>query len=413
MKAYALGLVSGLALMVATTFAQDTPEKVADENRERVEAEAMSQAAEADRLFKAGEFASALPLYEAERGSRAALGDERYEAYALRAIGCCRYGLGNDDAAIAAWQRARKLDAHRDDSGFEGYDWFLIGQAHLRRGRTVDSEKALKLALPLLSKAIDRDHEADARLVMADVLMRLDRPDEVPGISTAPSPWRATSTTPADWPWPGSRRPGSPSHRESLAWPRNGPTMLAGPSRHRGPGAESALASRALGEALADLDRLDAAPSPLNDAIRVTKPLTIPPPLPTTWPSWRPSTPTRATCRRIAVARRAVQARRAANDPAGEIDALVSLASYQDQAGHEPDSAATLAAAVEIARREATPARLVHLLVLSASVTRRAGHPNAADALLDEAERSAQAADNAALKRIVFEARASAAKPGR
>src|SRR5438477_11546587 len=100
-------------------------------DRDRVEAEATSQASEADRRFKAGDYAGALPLYRAERASRAALGDLRYEAYALRAIGCCHAALGDDDAAVAAWHEARTRDARREDRGFEGYDWLLTGRPHL------------------------------------------------------------------------------------------------------------------------------------------------------------------------------------------------------------------------------------------------------------------------------------------
>ena len=78
-------------------------------DREKVEAEATGQAAEADRRFKAKDFKGALPLYRAERSSRSKLGDARYEAYALRAIGCCQAELGDDEAAIASWHLARAL----------------------------------------------------------------------------------------------------------------------------------------------------------------------------------------------------------------------------------------------------------------------------------------------------------------
>src|SRR4051812_4746476 len=58
------------------------PGQVVDKGR--VESEAAGQAAEADQLFKRGEWEPALAIYQAERASRAALGDVRYEAYALR-----------------------------------------------------------------------------------------------------------------------------------------------------------------------------------------------------------------------------------------------------------------------------------------------------------------------------------------
>ena len=113
-RASLIGL--GIAGMAAVAVRAEGPD------RGRLETEAIGQAAEADRLFKAGDFAAALPIYEAERTSSAALGDLRFEAYAARAIGCCHERLGDLDAAIAAWESARALDARRDDRGFEGYD---------------------------------------------------------------------------------------------------------------------------------------------------------------------------------------------------------------------------------------------------------------------------------------------------
>ena len=52
------------------------------------------------RRRNGGEWEPAIALYDAERASRAALGDVRYEAYALRAIGICRAELGDDESAI-------------------------------------------------------------------------------------------------------------------------------------------------------------------------------------------------------------------------------------------------------------------------------------------------------------------------
>src|SRR3954451_8734070 len=141
----ALPLVIGWVLTGGTggaVFGQSLAQLPAGD-RARTESEARGQAAEGDRLFKQGDFAAALPFYEAERASRSALGDLRYEAYALRAIGCCHDRLGDFEAAIAAWEEARALDARRDDRGFEGYDWFLIGQAQLRLERTEAAVESL------------------------------------------------------------------------------------------------------------------------------------------------------------------------------------------------------------------------------------------------------------------------------
>jgi tetratricopeptide (TPR) repeat protein len=57
---------------------------------------------------------------------------------------------------------------------------WLIGHAELRRGRPKEAIEALEQALPRLSQAIDRDHEADARLVLARALTVLGRAEEAP-----------------------------------------------------------------------------------------------------------------------------------------------------------------------------------------------------------------------------------------
>jgi tetratricopeptide (TPR) repeat protein len=138
----------------------------------RLESEASAQAVQADKLFKSGQYPAALKLYRAERESRKTLGDARYEAYALRGMGCCLVAIGDEEGAIAAFTEARSVDANRDDQGFAGYDGLLLGQAQLRLGRTSDAVKSLGLAIPKLGQAIDRDHECDARICV--VLARLD-----------------------------------------------------------------------------------------------------------------------------------------------------------------------------------------------------------------------------------------------
>ena len=159
------------ALLAAPTGAQEV-------DRGRAATEAGNQAAEADRLFKLGEFDAALPLYRAERGSRAATGDLRYEAYALRAIGLCLAELGDDQGAIEAWRQARPLDLKRDDPGYVGYDDFLIAQAQGRLGETAAAVQTLREALPRLSGAADRDHETDARLALTRLLVGSGRAAE-------------------------------------------------------------------------------------------------------------------------------------------------------------------------------------------------------------------------------------------
>jgi tetratricopeptide (TPR) repeat protein len=70
------------------------------------------------------------------------------------------------------------LDLKREDKGYAGYDLLLIARAEDRLGRLLDSIKTLEKALPMLSTAIDRDHEADARLYLSRILLNLGRAEE-------------------------------------------------------------------------------------------------------------------------------------------------------------------------------------------------------------------------------------------
>jgi tetratricopeptide (TPR) repeat protein len=147
-------------------------------DRSKVETLAAGQAAEADRLFKLGEWEQAMALYEAERVSRSTLGDLRYEAYANRAIGICKANIGDDEGAIEALGKARTLDVKREDKGYAGYDLFLIAQAEARLDRVNDAIKTLDIALPMLSTAIDRDHETDARLFLTRILLNVGQAEQ-------------------------------------------------------------------------------------------------------------------------------------------------------------------------------------------------------------------------------------------
>ncbi len=404
-----LGTIVGLALTLTTLT--DEPGKVAEADRAQVETEATNQASQADRLFKAGQYQAALPLYEAERASRSALGDRRYEAYALRAMGCCRSALGDDLRAIAIWQEARKLDALRDDPAFEGYDWLLIGQAYLRCGRLSETVEAVTLSLPKLSKAIDNDHEADARLVLADALLQLDRPRDAARHLERAETLAHTLNDPRRLALSqlGSARVALATDQPGLAVDRADEALRTFKTLNAK--GDAALASRTLGEAYADLGRLDAAVAPLEAAARdheTVKNLSAVADDLALLAAVRADAGDPAAA--VATAQRVVKARRDASDPSGEVDALVAQASFQDQAKDQGGSAATLAEALSVARQEATPARLVKLLILASTVTRRAGQSAKADALLTEAEQTASSADNAALKRLVTEAKASLAR---
>jgi tetratricopeptide (TPR) repeat protein len=166
-----LALITVLTLFPGLSLGQDPA-------RSRLEREAAGQAAQADTLFKVGQHAAALKLYRAERESRKTLGDARYEALALRGIGCCLAELGEEDGAIEAFTAARDLDAGRDDKGFEGYDGLLLANAQLRKGLPADAVATLDKAIPKLDQAIDRDHECDARVSLVTARLQLGQADK-------------------------------------------------------------------------------------------------------------------------------------------------------------------------------------------------------------------------------------------
>ncbi len=78
-----------------------------------------------------------------------------------------------------------------------------------------------------------------------------------------------------------------------------------------------------------------------------------------------------------ALARRAVDARRDADDPPGEIEARVLLARCQSLSDDWAGASATLAPAVELVRRDGVPSEQVRLLILAADVDRRPAAPTA------------------------------------
>lgn len=380
----------------------------ADEpDRARLESEARGQAAEADRLFKAGDFAAALPLFEAERASRSALGDVRYEAYALRAVGCCHQRLGDLDSAIAAWKSAIALDAKREDRGFEGYDWLLIGQAELQRDRPKDTIEALRHALPLLSQVIDRDHEADALVCLAQALCNLQRADDAPAyLERALSLSHSLRDT--------KRQASILAELGRVALLRENEDgaaaewLIEARSSYQDQHlwADAAAMSRLLGEALAALGRPDAARAwvekasaehaRLKDAAGVADDL-------------RFLAMLRAQEGDVAsacqLARRAISYAHAADDSQGEIESHVALARYQSLADDWKSALTTLESGLKIARVRETPTGQVRLLVLSADVADRAQSKKRRDALLDEAASIANRISDRNLLRIIEDAR--------
>lgn len=377
-----------------------------DSDRARVESEAIGQAAEADRLFEKGEFASALRLYEAERASRAALGDRRYEAYAARAAGCCHARLGDFDAAIDAWHAARAIDAKRDDRGFEGYDWYLIGDVELRRARPAEALQALERAIPFLSTAADRDHEADARRLLAVALVDLNRTGEA-----GPHLERALALA------------------RALDDPRRSADVLAQLGRvalslgDAGAAAEwlsdardafhdqqrtddSAEMDRLLGDAMLGLGRPDVASARVDDAVMAHERLDDRASLADDYMFLAALKAAGNDLRSArSLAGKAAGAIAGADDAETEIEALVSLARYEGLDGDWGKAGLTLARALKIAGREAEPVDHARLLILAADVEIRAKHRDLARRLVDEADAIAKTLENPALTRSIVELR--------
>ncbi|MDR3637302.1 MAG: hypothetical protein P4L84_26095 [Isosphaeraceae bacterium] len=384
----------------------------AQEDRARVEAEARGQATEADRRFKEKDYAGALLLYQAERASRATLGDLRYEAYAARASGCCLAELGQYDAAVEAWNAARGLDAKREDPGFEGYDCLLIGNVEVGLGRLREAEHVLEQALPRLSQAGDREHEADARRLMGRVLTLTARaPQADPHFERA---WELAASlndaqrlgdVGADWGLAALElgEPGRAAEYWDDARRAFEGLGLPGPV---------ALMDRQLGDALLALGLPEAAAARVEQAAEAHERLDDPAKQADDLSFLAElKASERALPQAIALARRAVSAHRKADDSEGEREALVLLAHYQSLAGDWKRSAATLADAVKLVRRDGEPAEQVRLFILAAGVERRAGDLDRERALLDEAERTAKEAKDDDLAASVADARRAGEVP--
>jgi tetratricopeptide (TPR) repeat protein len=405
-----VGSLTGLGclLLTLTLLRADEPPRpvLTAEEKARLEAEATNQSTEADRLFKQGEFAAALPLYEAELTSRARLGDRRYEAYAARAIGCCHDRLGNLDAAIAAWKAARTIDAKRDDRGFEGYDLFLIGHAELRLGKPEEAVGVLEQALPRLSQAIDRDHEADARLVLARGLTVLGRAEEAaPHLDRAQELARSLND---------AKRLAdalAESGRVALALDDPGPaaewlTDAAIAYTSQNLAAEASEIARLLGEAFLALELPETAAARVEEAAKEHQRLNDRASLADDLQFLAALSADRGDLPAARdLARRVVAAYHEADNPPGEIDARVRLARIESLLDDWSAASATLAEALKLVRVDGPPADQVRLMLLAADVALKARQVSRTDALLDEAERVARDADNGALTRLVADAR--------
>ena len=373
----------------------------------RAAAEATSQAAEADRLYKARQFEQALPLYRAEQKSRAALNDPRGEAYAWRASGCCLGELGDDPGAIEAWNRARTLDAGREDPGYAGYDDLLIAGAQTRLGKVADAIASLNRALPGLSQAIDRDHEVDARILLARLLLGQD--DAGRAIEQVDQAILLADQLGEDDP----RRVDSrelagqvhlTANKLEPALGRFTEARDLADRRKDGPAVARLEAER--GEALAQLGRADEALARFREAVRLHAQL---------------ADKSAEAQDRVAVAallieredpaaegeaRQAVALSHDANDPAGEVEARVVLARCLGRKGDWTGAADTLGPAVDLVRqtRRDDPAERIRILLQAAVVDRLTQRPDSARLRIDQARKLANTEElKAAVKRVEFD----------
>ena len=379
-------------------------------DRARAATEAASQANEADRLLKLGEFASALPLYEAERTSRATIGDTRYEAYALRAIGICRAELSDDLAAIAAWKQARELDLKRDDPGFAGYDDFLIAQAEARLGRPAAAIQTLEQAMPRMTGVADRDHEIDARLVMTRLLVGSGQSDRARPHATRAlelaeelkDPWRIGDA------WASLGQVEGTSGRAEAALEDFGKASKL--FEQQGRAAEAAWMETTSASALILLNRPDQALARYEQAARLHKHLRD---------GGSTSEDLAAVAglhleaarldQALAAATEAVDQARDADDREREVEARVRLAQVQGAQNHWDEAARTLDEAVILGRQVArdNPFEQVRILLTAAATDARAGLNERMDDRLKVASQLALDAKSPDLERIVAQAAAS------
>ena len=380
-------------------------------DRSKVEVQAAGQAAEADRLFKRGEWAQALALYDAERASRAALGDLRYEAYALRAMGLCQAELGDDETAIETLHQARVLDLKREDKGYAGYDLFLVAQAEIRLDRPLDGLKSLSEAFPLLSQAVDRDHETDAQLVMTRTLITVGRAEEA-----RPHVHRAITLAQelndegrlADA-WASSGQVEGSLGNASLALERfdDARELFEGQGR----AAESAWMETVSGSTLLFLGRNDLALARFEEAARLHEHLED---------GGSVAEDLSAVAgllleagrvdQALDAARKAVEKARTADDRPREVDARVRLAQVLGSKGDWVAASDTLDDAVDLIRLVARdePSEQVRMLLTAAAIDRKAGRVAKAEVRFETAARIAADSGLEPLRRVVAEARVPA-----
>jgi tetratricopeptide (TPR) repeat protein len=377
-------------------------------DRARIESQAAGQASEADRLFKRGEWGPAMALYEAERVSRVALGDIRYEAYANRAIGMCKAELGDDEAAIEWLHKARLLDIKREDQGYAGFDLFLIAECELRLNRPLDAIKTVETALPMLSTAIDRDHEADARLFLTRLLFNLGRAEESkPQVARAlrlaeelQDNWRIADC------WAASGQAEGALGNLSLALERFSDAEDL--FEQDGRAAEAAWMETISGSTLVLLGRNDLAIARFEEAARrhehledlgsLAEDLSAIAGLQIEANALEPA---------LASARKAVEKSQEVDDRPREIEARVRLSQVQGRLNDWKSAAETLDEAVLLVRQVARddPAEQIRLILTAAVTDSRAKLDQKARERLDLARKIAEDSKQPLLQQVVEEAR--------
>ncbi len=403
-----LRFASSLGCILLLAVAWPSPARGQVVDRGKVESEAAGQATEADRLFKRGEWEPALALYEAERASRSALGDVRYEAYALRAIGICKAELGDDEGAIEALLKARVLDLKREDKGYAGYDLFLIAQAELRLDRPLDAIRTLETALPLLSQAVDRDHEADARLVLSKVLVTLGRSGEARvhvarAIALAEElndAWRIADG------WASSGQVEGTLGNYSLALERTSDAQEL--FEEQGRAADAAWMETVAASTLLMMGRPEPALARYREAARLHEHLEDGGSLAEDLTAIAGVLlASEKLDEALAAARKAVEKAQEVDDRPREVEARVRLAQVQGSQADWPAAAETLDEAVGLIRQVARddPAEQVRLLITAAHADRLAGKRPRAKQRLDAARRIADDSGVEKLKGLVAEAR--------
>ena len=373
-------------------------------DRARAATEAASQATEADRLFKLGDFEAALPLYRAERTSRATTGDLRYEAYALRAIGICQAELGDDTGAVDSWRQAYTLDLKRDDPGYAGYDDFLIGQAEARLGRPDAAIQSLDRALTRLTGAADRDHEIDARLVLTRLLVEAGRAEQARGhvdqalalARQLNDAWRIADALASAGQVEGA------SGKPDAALDQFTKAQQA--FERQGRAADAAWMETTCASALLLLNKPDQALARYEQAARLHKHLED---------GGSTSEDLAAVAAlhlaagrlelALTAAQEAVDQARDADDRTREVEARVRLAQIQGARNEWTKAAATLDEAVILGRQVARddPAEQIRILVTAAAIDARAGLTSRADERIKTAERLAEEAKSSQLQQVV------------